>query len=273
MLSITSDYRDESRGCPEPCLRKIADAGFSHIQWGHNWNTDYFYSKSEIEHISKWLKEYGLILNDIHASDGVEKCWTSPLEHNRLVGVELVQNRIEMAAILACEVVVLHELYQHDHAAGGEIRWDLAARSLDAILPFAKERGVRIAFENVSFDSVERLLAEYSPDQVGLCYDSGHGNMSGDGLDRLEKTKARLIAMHLHDNNGNSDEHKLPFSGTLNWEWLARIIANSPYEKPMTLETHPQYSGIEDEKTFLAKAFEVGTRFSRMVDDSRAKER
>jgi hypothetical protein len=37
MLAITSDYA-KSTGCPEPHLRQIAEAGFSHVHWCHHWN-------------------------------------------------------------------------------------------------------------------------------------------------------------------------------------------------------------------------------------------
>ena len=99
MLSLTSDYR-KGTGNPEPYLRDIAGAGFTHVHWCHQWNTDFLYTPSEIRQIGKWLKQYGLALLDLHGSVGPEKCWFSPLEHERRAGVELVKNRIGMAARL-----------------------------------------------------------------------------------------------------------------------------------------------------------------------------
>ena len=107
MLSITSDYC-QSTGNPEPYLRRIARAGFSHVHWCHQWNTDFFYSKPEIEQIAAWFEEYQLSLLDLHASHGQEKNWGSEHEYARLAGVELVKNRIEMATRLGGEVIILH---------------------------------------------------------------------------------------------------------------------------------------------------------------------
>ena len=83
MLSITTDYVHDT-GSPEPYLRAIGEAGFTHVHWCHHWNTDFLYSTHEIDQISQWLDTYGLQVLDIHASHGREKAWASPLAYQRL---------------------------------------------------------------------------------------------------------------------------------------------------------------------------------------------
>ncbi|OPY68015.1 MAG: hypothetical protein A4E63_02134 [Syntrophorhabdus sp. PtaU1.Bin050] len=73
-LSVTTDYTRDT-GDPSPYLRRIADAGFSHIHWCHRWCTDFMYSKSEIDQIKRWLREYGLQVLDLHATAGRKKNW------------------------------------------------------------------------------------------------------------------------------------------------------------------------------------------------------
>jgi sugar phosphate isomerase/epimerase len=256
MLSITTDYAKDT-GDPSPYLRHIAEAGFSHIHWCHHWNTDFLYSRWEIEQIRKWLGEYGLQLLDLHGSAGNEKGWTSSQEYQRLAGVELVRNRIEMTAYLSADVVIMHVPADPESVA--------VRRSLDQLEPFGRERNVRIAIENGSFEAIRRLLSEYDPQYVGLCYDSGHGNTDADGLGHLESLKHRLISVHLHDNDGTGDQHRLLFSGTVDWNRLARIMAESAYTKGVSMEVSMGRSGIQDEKDFLNNAFETGTAFSRMI--------
>lgn len=260
MLSITTDYARDT-GDPSPYLRRIADEGFSHIHWCHHWNTDFLYSRWEMEQIRKWSETYGLQLLDLHGSAGNEKNWASSQEYQRLAGVELVKNRIEMTSYLSADVTIMHVPADPDSVS--------VRKSLGALEPFARERNVRIAIENGSFEAIHKLFSEYSPEYVGLCYDSGHGNMRADGLDHLESLKDRLISVHLHDNDGASDQHKLLFSGTVDWERLARIIAESAYTKCVSMEVTMARTGIEDEKVFLAKAFETGTRFSEMIAEER----
>jgi sugar phosphate isomerase/epimerase len=256
-LSLTSDYVT-GLGCPEPYLRRIAEAGFSHVHWCHEWNTDFIYSDPEIEQIRKWLGELGLRLLDLHGSAGVEKKWLSVCEHERVGGVELVRNRIEMAARVSSDVVIMH--------AGGKPEWDALRRSLDALESFARHRNVRIAIENGDFEIIRQALALYRPDYLGLCYDSGHGNVSGaNGLDHLESLKDRLISVHLHDNDGTADQHSIPFTGTVNWQRLAGIIATSSYRKCVSLECTMRDAGSLDEGAFLARAYEAAARFSEMI--------
>ncbi len=263
MLSLTTDYANVDKGDPSPYLRRIADAGFSHVHWCHHWNTDFIYSQPEIAQIGRWLAEFGLKLLDLHSSVGPEKHWFSLKEYERLAGVELVKNRIEMTARLGGDVVIMH----YPKEPGDQpIR-----RSLDELVGFAHSHGVRIALENGGFDAVEPLLAEYPPDCVGLCYDSGHGNLVPDGLDRLDRIKDRLISVHLHDNDGASDQHNLIFSGTVDWPRLAQILAQSAYRKPISSESNMGRSGITDETTFLAQAFDAGTRLAAMVAEAKGK--
>ena len=268
MLSMTTDYAADM-GCPGPYLKRIAEAGFTHVHWCHHWNTDFLYSKWEIDEIAGWLDDYGLELNDLHASAGSEKAWGSPREYERRAGVELVRNRLEMAARLSADVIIMHLPGVPEDAAQRESFWSQMRKSLDELEPQSRSCGVRIAIENGDFGAIERVFSLYGPDYLGLCYDSGHGNIAGDGLDCLERTKDRLISVHLHDNDGSGDQHKLLFSGTTNWRRLADTVARSPYAKCMSLEVIIHNTGIEEEECFLRRAYEGGMRFSGMVDAQR----
>ena len=265
MLSMTSDYVADT-GSPERYLKGIAEAGFSHVHWCHQWSTDFLYSAPEIEQVQKWLQEFGLELLDLHASGGQEKNWWSSREYERLAGVELVRNRIEMTAALSGDVAILH--VPEPDPAGADLP-DPVRRSLDDLAPFAADRGVRIAFENTArhgdWETIRRILSRYG-DAVGLCYDSGHGNIDGHGLGELESLRDRLISIHLHDNDGSADQHGLPFTGTIDWARLTRIIAQSSYAKCVSLETTMRNAGIEDERVFLRRAFEAGGELSRMIE-------
>jgi sugar phosphate isomerase/epimerase len=270
-LSITTDFARDT-GCPEPYLREIADAGFSHVHWCHHWNTDFLYSAAEIDQIRDWLHACGLRLLDIHASDGSEKNWASLREYERLSGVELVRNRIDMAAELGADAIVMHLPYLGD-AAEKNPAWSQLRKSMDALETHAHHLHIRIALENTSDDSVatiERLFSLYSVDYLGLCFDCGHGNITGHGLDQLEHLKDRLTVVHLHDNDGTGDQHNIPFTGTLDWSRLAGLMATSAYKKPVSLESNLHRSGIQDEREFLARAFAAGTKLTTMIDSARA---
>lgn len=278
MLSVTTDYVHDT-GCPESYLRDIAEAGFTHVHWCHHWNTDFLYAKSEIDQISEWLATYGLRILDIHASHGREKAWGSSQEYARLAGVELVKNRIAMAERLGSDVIILHlppSSGPEDASAGEVAQQDpwltQVCRSLDDLAPYAREHGVRIALENMGYDDFVRLrqlFSLYGPDFLGLCYDAGHGNLDGQGLLHLEHLKGRLISVHLHDNDGSGDQHKPVYSGTIEWDRLAQIIAASAYTKCVSMEVSIYSSGFEDEKAFLEHVYETGMKLSANISQLR----
>lgn len=267
-LSVTSDYARDS-GCPEPCLRRIAEAAFTHVHWCHQWNTDFIYHDSEINQIRQWFRQYRLTMCDIHASAGVEKRWGSPVQYERLAGVELVKNRIDMAARLDCDVIIMHIDIAPEEPAENEAFWSRMRRSLDALEPHARKNGVRIALENGHFGTIQHALDLYDPAFLGLCYDSGHGNLVPDGLDQLESLKHRLISVHLHDNDGRKDWHRLVFSGTIDWPRLVSILAASSYKKCPSMELNMRNCGYEDEQAFLAEAFRLGQQLAQSLENAR----
>jgi sugar phosphate isomerase/epimerase len=269
-ISMTTDYRADE-GDPYPYLHRIAEAGFTHVHWCHHWNTDFIYSRSEQIQIARWLGDLGLRLLNVHGSNGREKCWYAAQEYRREAGVELVRNRIEMAARLGGDVVIMHAILEP--ADDPAQFWEALFRSLDALAPTARALGVRIAVENLNdpghWDIVAHILESYPPDYVGLCYDSGHGNKGEDGLRRLEHSLDRLIAVHLHDNNGLADQHLIPFTGTLDWERLAGLVAHSSYQGPVNIESMMHQTGITGEEEFLQLTYNAAVRLDGLFRNSR----
>ena len=274
MISIATDYQKDT-GFPYPYLQGIAEAGFTHVHWCHHWCTDFIYSASEISQIQQWLTELGLQATDIHASAGSEKAWASAREYERLAGVELVVNRLEMAAAIGCDVAVLHIPGVPDDREQAREYWDRVRRSLDTLQQSTRATGVRIALENGGSDGswvpLKQVFADYAPDFVGLCYDCGHGNMGGNGLGNLETHADRLIAIHLHDNDGTGDQHMLPFMGTVDWDRLIGLIAHSSYDKWVNLELSQSRSGYEvgNEVAFLREARQIADRLGAALDAAR----
>ncbi|MEZ4727772.1 MAG: sugar phosphate isomerase/epimerase family protein [Caldilineaceae bacterium] len=285
VLSITTDYQLD-QGDPQPFLCAIAEAGFTHIHWCHQWNTDFVYHEAEIVQIHHWLKAYGLQLADVHGSEGREKFWYSPKEYARLAGVELVKNRIDLAAHLGGDAVVMH-LYpptrDPELAQFNDIIWDQLRKTLDALQPYALARGIRIALENLidfrgvavgavskmeavdNFDIILRVYEHYPPEYIGFCYDSGHAILGYNRMDRLAPLLRRLAVLHLHDNDGQADQHRLPFTGAVDWPLAAELIAAAPYTKPMSYEVSMHNTGMNSEQEFLQNAYAAGVRFTDMV--------
>ena len=256
MLDLTSDYITDE-GTPEPYLQPLAAAGFSHLHWCHEWGSDYLYSDDEIRMAKELLHENALSLVDLRASAGKEKDWTSGNGDVRRAGVELVKNRMRMTARLGGEVIILHLSAEPQDGSARDVFWSQLRKSLDELESYSRDQLVRIALENLlddNYATLETVFKQYSPDSIGMCYDSGHGQIVKGGLDFLERTQERLISLHLNDNDSKSDLHKLPFSGHVEWRRLTKLIASSGYDGPITLESTIEHTGFKEADSFIQQA-------------------
>ncbi|MDP2233039.1 MAG: hypothetical protein Q8K89_05340, partial [Actinomycetota bacterium] len=55
--------------------------------------------------------------------------------------------------------------------------------------------------------------------------------------------------------------------GTVDWQQLTRIVAESPYDEFLTFETEMRRSGLHDESLFLEQVHSDGLKLLSMVRD------
>ncbi|MBS6195058.1 MAG: sugar phosphate isomerase/epimerase [Clostridiales bacterium] len=296
--SVNTDYNNDLHdwGEMEHQIRCLAEAGFTHTQWIHDWSEEYMYSKSEMLQAKAVLEHYGLKAHSIHATEGGRrKDYTSKNEYLRAAGVDLLKNRIDMCTYIGADVMVLH--MQLPFSMFEKSKRDMedyyrqVYKSFDEIKSYAKVAGVRIALENLLFtpmkyqiDKYERIFDRYDEDFIGLCYDSGHASiMSQDNYYLLlEKYHDRLYATHLQDTDsvppeklgderavGAADVHRVPFTGVLDWNKIAYWVAQSPIELPADFEIGLKYgqsfASHEEEMELLKDCHERAVRFHQMV--------
>ena len=285
MLSIATDYHGQSRNTTEikATLIAIAQAGFSHIHWCHEWSSNYIYSVHEMLQIKEWCNELGLLVKGLHASHGEKnsglKDYTSANDYNRLAGVELIKNRVDLAYLLNAKDIVLHfnlPAPGDDKDPDYKDHFDRTFRSFDELEPYCKTRGIRICIENGGTPAVfnlklDTLFQRYDKDFMGFCLDTGHAfrECRDNCLVFAERYNDRLFIIHGDDNRGESDEHRLPFDGGFDWEGFAPLLARSPYTFPINLEVSIETYKGEDDAAWLKKAYEIGSRFSTMVEKYR----
>ena len=313
-VALASDFSiytlsPESMDCQ---MAKMAKAGFSHVHWAHDWDFEYLYSQWEILQIKEILDRHGLKCKGVHASEGNTRCrvvdgvprflnrrklpdcrkdFTSFTEYNRLAGMELVLNRVDLAAMLNGGEIVLHWVipYEEFETPGfKEKYYEQAFKSFDEMESYCRAKGVRIAVENMictpaeyQFEEFDRLFERYSPEYIGFCLDIGHSALVCPEHDYAfaERYYERIIAVHLHDNNlpdlslsddvdgaiQKSDIHRVPYDGKINWDKTCEYIAKSPYELPLTLECVVPYPSPEEEMRGLAKSLEIGRDLTKKV--------
>ena len=102
---------------------------------------------------------------------------------------------------------------------------EIGEKRLKEVLKVCEKVNIPLAIENIDckqvfVDTFEHIDSPY----LKFCFDCGHQNIFDKDFDYLGKYGDKLVALHLHDNDGKSDLHTLNQFGTINWELLAKRL-------------------------------------------------
>lgn len=302
-IGISSDFAGQSVKTDEirSTLKQIREAGFTHVHWCHEWDGEYIYSVYEMQQLQEWFQEFGLRAKSLHASKGSRlktairkeynnrKDYTSFNEYNRLAGVELVQNRLDLAYLLGAKEIVLHMYvpymtFQEEPGTEG-IFYRQAFRSFDELMPYAKERGIRICLESMpeapaeeQYRQFDRMFERYDRDYMGICLDTGHAHiiLNQDVTAFAKRYQDRIFSVHINDNLGGprvpifnreeltwcGDMHLIPGEGGIDWNAMTDVLADSSYELPLVLELSCY---DKDVMGFLKKSYAAGIHLTEQI--------
>jgi len=150
------------------------------------------------------------------------------------------------------------------HAGGGWMRKNGASedeidaanvRAIKLLCEHIKGRDIYICLENLiqsypfAGDLLRLIHAADSP-QLKICLDTGHLNINkGKQSDFIRESGSRLKALHIHENEGEHDQHMMPYGkGTVDWDDTMSALAalDEPYDGLFNFEI-PGESGKPDE--------------------------
>lgn len=155
----------------------------------------------------------------------------------RLNSLREIERHILVAGDLGVPVAVLHADIERDDSQ--EINYLL--ESLIYLDNVAKKSGVLIALENyttkyVTVKLLIELISKVDSDSLGICLDVGHSNIFSNYISDLNEARRFLFALHLHDNNGEEDEHLLPYEGVVDFDYIIGFLRTSKFQGVVTLE-------------------------------------
>lgn len=209
-------------------------------------------------------------------------------ETNRKL-IEVFKNTVRGCDLIGCRRLVVHPFY-----AGPSFRLfkglDLK-RNLEhyaRLIPVAKEYGVTICLENMiahgftkkllpgacgrpeeAIRYVDELNALAGQRLFGFCFDTGHAHACRVDIPQALRTLGeRIVALHIHDNDGLSDQHLAPGMGTVDWDAFARGLGEINYQGAISFETFNLFSrvapdGVDEEMRRLSAC---GRAFSQRVE-------
>ena len=139
------------------------------------------------------------------------------------------------------EFYVVHtcgHLYGDPDPAFEQARRDRAAERLAAFDEICRSEGVLMVAENVAYSKQERRLFDHDQfleifrklPQLRCLLDVGHAAVADIRVAEVqEELKDRIVAYHLHDNDGTRDSHNRMFTGIRDWEEFAwGVVKHTP---------------------------------------------
>lgn len=135
---------------------------------------------------------------------------------------------------------------------------------------YAEKNSVKIAFENQRVLSNIAYLFEQL-ENAGFCWDVGHEEVFAHGRRYMPLFGDRIAAVHIHDNMKihNGDIHILPYDGKIDFEYVAREIGASGYDKAVMLEVMTSNSKLYDEfspEEYYKRAAEAARKLAERVE-------
>lgn len=229
--------------------------------------------KKPIETMTK-IKEkavaFGMDFPFLHSPySGINNMWLEGDEY--LTIFKGITESVDVAA--ACDVSAVVT-----HVSSG---WqappvnDLGLSRFDALVDYAAEKGVTLAFENLRMTGNLAYLADRYEhrDNVRFCYDCGHEHCYTKTVPWIDIFTDKIIATHIHDNlsrpfgdkTTDPDLHWLPFDGTFDYHEMMRKLDKYGYAGPLLLEVfrnaRADYKELTPEE-FIATSYDRIKRIS-----------
>lgn len=245
----------------ESYIKKMREVGFNALFTSTP-------SEEELRVIVNALSSNGLSYEMIHA----------PFQNTNAIWQEGEDGKHELASLITavrraaqanCPTVAVHL------TASREIPpiTDLGRARYEILAEYAAKKNVNIAFENIIGTAhLEWAMKQFkNAPNVGFCWDCGHEKCFAEGTEYMPLFGDRLIATHLHDNDGiaGNDQHKLPFDGKLDFGRVVKQLRQSGYQGTLTVEAFAENTSAYDLMTpaaFLERAAMVAKRIRLMVD-------
>ena len=239
---------------PQERMRLIKDAGFKGIA-GLLWQSDF---DSDYQLFPKYANDAGLYIESIHAPwQRVNDIWTDSERGHHFT--EEILKLIKVCSLHEIPTLILHP-ENKDGTAHSELptHFTIGLDRIKRVADEAERLGINVAIENMCQpEYLERIFSSIDSKRLGFCFDSGHWNIFTPDIDLLALYSDRLMALHLHDNNGKEDWHAVPLSGGINWAEMASKLKKAKYTGAISLEVgNKMLEYIKEPSEFLKLAFE-----------------
>jgi L-ribulose-5-phosphate 3-epimerase len=220
-----------------------------------------FWSADHLDSDVKLARQNGLCIENVHAPfEDSNALWEDTSAGDKLEQT-LAKCIVDCSHYEIATAVV--------HVTGGDNPPPLNRVGLDRLqrlAAVAAKHQINIALENLRRpEYLDFIYTNIHSGRLGFCYDSGHENCYSQGTDLLAQYGSKLMALHLHDNDGSADQHLIPGEGSIDWSHLKQRLRGTGYQGAIALEVIKGFAGSssdEPPELFLKRAFAAAQSLS-----------
>ena len=258
-------------------LEQIAEYGFEAIELFATRSHFDYRDDGAVANLAEWLTDTGLILESIHApitdrfaaGDQWAATYSNAVGDNsaRQAAVRETEAALQLARRIPYRTLVVHLGTPSSKNNPGDNNRAAALRSAEEITRLAEALGVRVALEvipnqlSTTTSLVSMIEGDLESTKAGICMDFGHAFLAGDVPDAIEMAAEHLIATHVHDNHGRSDDHLVPYLGSIDWGAALVTMQKIGYERTYMMEL----ANTSSPAAVLEEARRVRQRFERTL--------
>ncbi len=152
---------------------------------------------------------------------------------------------------------------------------DTGLRRFDSVVEYAEKKGVIAVFENLrKVGNLAYFVDRYEKcDAVRFCYDFGHEHAYTKTVCFADIFTDRIWCTHIHDNHGrgwakegNTDEHLLPFEGSVDYKSIMKKLNFYNYRGSLMLEVFKNraLTKTSSDEEFLKLCYKKLVKISKM---------
>ncbi len=226
------------------------------------------YQTAASEDGAKIMSDYGISFDTLHAPfRGINDMWKKGGEGDEFLA--RLKDGVDKCVIVGAPTLIVH---LSSGIPAPRIS-DVGFSRFDALMEYAAKKKVKIAYENQRFvANIAAVMEEYA--DAGFCWDVGHEGCFAFGKKYMPLFGDRVCALHIHDNHKvfNADEHLIPFDGKIDFEYVAKTVADSKYTGTLMLELLQSNSHYYDDTSaeeYYERAGKAAKRLSEKVEGYR----
>jgi sugar phosphate isomerase/epimerase len=178
-------------------------------------------------------------------------------EPMRIAAVDEIKQTIMMCRQLEIPLVTIHPGFVQGIAFLNKAKaLEKTKESVKEVAAYAAGQSVTVVVENLPANinatctHADELLEAIEGSGLGICFDMGHANTAGQ-MDEMLRLVDRFKNVHLHNNDGQWDQHNRVDDGSADLSKVASVLKKS-YTGNIIIESTDLESGTQSKRVLEA---------------------